>query len=102
MSNIDRFSCVSLPYNYFTDVRKIVLNESQNILYLTYGGTASEVLAIPLQRNKKPSASNIVENWMNDIIEIIEKGEKNSSRSDTIMSEIKAYCKSVITTVTSE
>lgn len=61
-----------------------------------------ELLIIPLKRDKSSDSSNIVCNWMDDIIEIIEKGEKNFGKPDMIMSEIKAYCKSVKTTVTSK
>ena len=84
-------------------IKKVVQDDNIELLTLKPSSdTEDSVLIIPLKRNKSSEASNIVCNWMDDIIEIIEKGEKNSSKQDMVMSEIKAYCKSVKTTVTSE
>ena len=83
-------------------IKKVVKDSGIDVLALKSSMiTEDEILIIPLKRNKSSNASNIVCNWMDDIIEIIEKGEKNFSKPDMVMSEIKAYCKSVKTTVTS-
>lgn len=84
-------------------IKKVVNDSGIDVLALKSSMiTEDEILIIPLKRNKSSNASNIVCNWMDDIIEIIEKGEKNFSKPDTVMSEIKTYCNSVKTTVTSE
>lgn len=86
-------------------IKKVVQDDNIELLTLKPSSdTEDSVLIIPLKRNKSSDSSNIVCNWMDDIIEIIEKGEKDFSngKPDMIMSEIKAYCKSVKTTVTSE
>ena len=81
-------------------IKKVVNDSGIDVLALKSSMiTEDEILIIPLKRNK---SSNIVCNWMDDIIEIIEKGEKTFSKPDTVMSEIKTYCNSVKTNVTSE
>lgn len=84
-------------------IKKVVQDDNVELLTLKPSSVSEDsVLVIPLKRDKSSDSSNIVCNWIDDIIEIIEKGEKNFSKPDMVMSEIKAYCKSVKTTVTSK
>lgn len=101
MSNVEEFRSISVPSSKFIEIRNFINDKSnESLVLIEYEG--KRMISIPLKRQSTDNASNIVCNWMNDIIEIIEKGEKNFSKPDMVMSEIKAYCKSVKTTVTSE
>ena len=96
-----KLKATTISSSYFNDIKKVVNGDNEYLVLKSAANTDDDVIIIPLKRKKKSNSSNIVTNWMNDIIEIIEKGEKNSSNPNTIMSEIKAYCESVKTTVNS-
>lgn len=107
MSNSDilnvmtKLKATTISSSAFDDIKKVVDGDNEYLVLKSLVNNDDDIIIIPLKRKKKSDSSNIVTNWMNDIIEIIEKGKKNSSSPNTIMSEIQAYCKSVITTVNS-
>ena len=108
MSNSDilnmmtKLKATTITSSDFDNIKRVVDGDNEYLVLKSLVNSDDNIIIIPLKRKKKSDSSNIVTNWMNDIIEIMEKGEKNSSNPNMIMSEIKAYCKSVITTVTSE
>lgn len=97
MNNIDKFTCINLRYTDYIAIRNAVQKEGNKALYLT--AEAEDVLVIPLpQKKAKDSSSNIVTNWMNDILKII--NDDDLSEEETKIA-IKTYCNSVKTTVNS-
>lgn len=107
MSNSDilnvmtKLKATTITSSDFNDIKRVVDGDNEYLVLKSLVNNDDDIIIIPLKRKKKSDSSNIVTNWMNDIIEIIEKGKRNSSNPNTIMSEIKAYCESVKTTVNS-
>lgn len=107
MSNSDilnvmtKLKATTITSSDFVAIKKVVNGDNEYLVLKSLSNGDDDIIIIPLKRKKKSDSSNIVTNWMNDIIEIIEKGKNNSSNPNTIMSEIKAYCESVKTTVNS-
>lgn len=95
MNNIEQFKCISLTIGTFNEIRNYINQENNDTLNLTNG---DRVLSIPLKRKSSDNASNIVINWMNDIIAITNDGSKTYEEK---VDAIKTYCDAVITTVKS-
>lgn len=95
MSDIEQFRCISLTMATFNEIRNYINQENNDTLNLVNG---DKVLSIPLKRKSSDNASNIVINWMNDIIAIT--NDRNKTYEEQV-NAIKTYCNAVITTVKS-
>lgn len=97
MNNIEQFKSISLPSMKFDEIRRFINDESNDSLVLIESG-GNKMISIPLKRKSSDNASNIVINWMNDIIAIANDGSKTYAEQ---VDAIKTYCNAVITTVKS-
>lgn len=93
---------IVLDINTYQKLVKMIKSDQENINFKC--ATLEEMVSIRNKsQNKSSSEQNIVQRWMNDIIEISEEGFNNTDDSDAerYFDSIRAYCKSVIVSVTS-
>ena len=97
MNNIEEFKSISLPSMKFNEIRRFINDENNEVLIFIEAGD-NTMISIPLKRKSSDNSSNIVINWMNDIIAIT--NDRNKTYEEQV-DAIKTYCNAVITTVNS-
>lgn len=104
MSNSDilnvmtKLKATTISSSYFDDIKKVVNGDNEYLVLKSAANTDDDVIIIPLKRKKKSDSSNIVTNWMEDILRIIKSGNMDSIKK---LIAIESYCESVKTTVNS-
>lgn len=104
MSNSDilnvmtKLKATTISSSYFDDIKKVVNGDNEYLVLKSTANTDDDVIIIPLKRKKKSDSSNIVTNWMEDILRIIKSGNMDSVKK---LIAIESYCESVKTTVNS-
>lgn len=104
MSNSDilnvmtKLKATTISSSYFDDIKKVVNGDNEYLVLKSAANNDDDVIIIPLKRKKKSDSSNIVTNWMEDILRIIKSGNMDSIKK---LIAIESYCESVKTTVNS-
>lgn len=104
MSNSDilnvmtKLKATTISSSYFDDIKKVVNGDNEYLVLKSAANNDDDVIIIPLKRKKKSDPSNIVTNWMEDILRIIKSGNMDSIKK---LIAIESYCESVKTTVNS-
>ena len=104
MSNSDilnvmtKLKATTIASSDFDDIKEVVDGDNEYLVLKSLVNNDDDIIIIPLKRKKKSDSSNIVTNWMNDILRIIKSG--NIDNKEKLIS-IETYCESVKTTVNS-
>lgn len=104
MSNSDilnvmtKLKATTITSSDFDDIKKVVDGDNEYLVLKSAANNDDDVIIIPLKRKKKSDSSNIVTNWMEDILRIIKSGNMDSIKK---LIAIESYCESVKTTVNS-
>ena len=104
MSNSDilnvmtKLKATTITSSDFDDIKKVVDGDNEYLVLKSLVNNDDDIIIIPLKRKKKSDSSNIVTNWMEDILRIIKSGNMDSIKK---LIAIESYCESVKTTVNS-
>jgi len=98
LSVMTKLKATTISSSDFYDIKKAVNGDNEYLVLKSLATNDDDVIIIPLKRKKKSDSSNIVTNWMEDILQIIKSGNMDNNKK---LTAIESYCNSVKTTVNS-